>query len=179
MVRLVRPDGEGVDPRDAAKWDAVDEASELLQEGSFEEGLQELKRLIQQDPMNPYAYNLLGICFFELKQLEPARDAFQAAIKVSPDYLGARIALSHVHRELKKPLAAIREAKEALIRFPGDGEAQHALGLAEAAHGNRPDARKHLQGFLDANPEFEVAQEVRQIIEMLGMGKDDEPFEPS
>lgn len=178
MAIIRRRDETGVDPRDAEKWDAVDEASELLQEGSFEEGLTELKRVIQADAMNPYAYNLLGICLFELKQLEPARDAFAAAIKVSPDYLGARIALSHVYRELKQPLAAIREAKEALLRFPGDGEAQHALGLAEAARGNRPDARKHLQGFLESNPEFEAAQEVRQILEMLGLGADDEPFEP-
>src|SRR5690606_2689619 len=103
--------------------------------------------------------------------------AYQAAIRVAPDHLGARVALSHVLRELSDAAGAEREAKEALRRFPKDGEAMHALGLAQAARGNRKEARKNLQGFLDAGPEFEAAQEVRGILEMLGLGDDDDPAE--
>ena len=87
------------------------------------------------------------------------------------------MALAHVLRELGDLTDAEREAKEALRRFPGDGEALHALGLAQAARGNRKEARKNLQGFLDKSPEFEAAQEVRGILEMLGIGDDDEPVD--
>lgn len=163
--------------RDHAHWEAIEEAAELLVEGRFEEGLVELKRVLAADAVNPYAYHLLGGAFHELGQIEASRDAYEAALRCSPEHLGARVALANVLRELGDPAAAERQAKEALRRFPKDGEAMHALGLAQAAAGNRKEARKNLQGFLDAAPEFEAAQEVRGILEMLGMGEDDEPAE--
>ena len=165
------------DVRDAGHWDAVDEASELVQEERYAEALVQLREVIRRDPNNPYAYNLLGVAFFELGQREAARDAYQAAVRVSPEYLGARVALSHVLRLLGDADAALAQAREALNRFPKDPDALHAAGLAYAAKGNRPAARQQLESFLSQNPEFEAAQEVRQILEMLGLGPDDEPLE--
>jgi len=163
--------------RDAAHWDAVEEAAELLQEGRFADALPVLGDVIKQDPNNPYAYHHLGVAFFELGQREAARDAYRAAVRLAPDFLGSRVALSHVLRMLGDVNGALAEAEEALRRFPKDGEAMHAAGLANAAKGNRPTARRQLAGFLETNPQFEASQEVRQILEMLGIGDDDEPIE--
>lgn len=165
------------DARDDARWSAVEEPTELLQEGRYEEALTLLRDVIRSDPDNAYAYHFVGASLFELGQLEPARDAYRAALRVSPDYLGARVALSHVSRRLADPRGAVREAEEALRRFPRDPDATHALALAQAALGRRPEARENLQRFLDSGPELEAAQEVRAILEMLGLGDDDEPFE--
>jgi Flp pilus assembly protein TadD len=165
------------DERDAAHWEAVEEASELLQEGDREGALTELKRILDADPHNPYAFNLLGNVLWELERLEPARDAFKAATLVSPTFLGARISLSHVLRRLRDLDGAEHEARRALALFPKDGEAMHALGLALASRGKRVEARRSLEGFLASNPEFEAATEVRGILEMLGIGDDDEPLD--
>ncbi|WP_437769109.1 tetratricopeptide repeat protein [Sorangium sp. So ce281] len=162
---------------DAAHWEAVEEAAELLQEEQVQEALVVLRDVIKASPSNPYAYNLLGHALYELGQLEPARDAYRAAVRLAPSFLGARVALSHALRRLGDTDGAIAQAKEALRRFPKDGEAMHAMGLSYAARGNRALARKHLQGFLDAGPEVEAAMEVRQILEMLGVGGDDEPLQ--
>ena len=94
-------------------------------------------------------------------------DAYRAAIKLSPDYLGARISLSHVLRMLGDLRGAIAEAEEALRRSPGDGDALHAAGLAHAARGDDATARKYLNAFLATGPEFEAATEVRAILETL------------
>ncbi len=171
---MMRTDKEA---RDAAHWEAVEEAAELLQEGRYHEALLELRKVIQAQPNNPYAYNHLGHAFFELDQKEAARDAYRAAIKLAPDFLGARVSLSHMLRLLGDTKGALSEAREALRRFPGDGEAMHAMGLAYAARGERKMAKKHLEGFLNANPEFEAQLEVRQILEMLGLGPEGEPLE--
>jgi tetratricopeptide (TPR) repeat protein len=168
---------EKKDPRDAAFWDAVDEATELLQERRHHDALLHLRDVIKTQPNNPYAYHYLGIAFFELKQLEPARDAYRAAVRLAPDYLGARIALAHVLRLLGDPKGSLAEANEALRRFPGDGEALHAAGLANAAMGHRKVAKKQLEGFLGTNPELEAQDEVRQILEMLGVGEEGDPVE--
>jgi Flp pilus assembly protein TadD len=177
-MRDKTPPREGTrDERDSRHWEAIEEAAEMLQEGNFEGALLELKRVLFADPQNPYAFNLLGTALWELDRLEPARDAFKAATLVSPTFLGARVSLSHVHRRLKELEEAEQEARTALTYFPRDGEAMHALGLALAARGKRGEARKSLEGYLATNPEFEAATEVRGVLEMLGLGDDEDPLE--
>lgn len=163
--------------RDDAHWDAVEEAAELLVERRHGEALVLLRDAIKADPNNPYAYHHLGAAFYDMKNLEGARDAYRAALRLAPDYLGSRVGLSHVLRELGDPEAALAEAKEALRRFPKDGDALHASGLAYAALGKRTKAREKLEAYLGTNPELEATHEVRQILEMLGIGPDDEPIE--
>lgn len=158
-------------------WSAVEEATELLVEERYVEALIELRRVIKADPKNPYAYHYLGVALFETGEIEASRDAYRAALKLAPNYLAARVGLSHTLRTLGDAEGALREAKEALRRFPKDGDALHAAGLAHAARGNKHLAKEHLERYLQSGPEAESALEVRQILEMLGIADDDEPVQ--
>lgn len=162
---------------DAAHWAAVEDACELLLEERLEEGLRALRDVLQADPTNPYAYHYAGAAMYELRQLEPARDAYRAALRYAPGYLAARVALSHVLRELGDARGALVEAQEALARHPRDGDAMRAAGLAHAALGQRKAARRQLEGFLGGGAEVEGRMEVQQILEMLGIGEEGEPLE--
>jgi Flp pilus assembly protein TadD len=169
--------GPGSDARrDESHWEAVEDATELLQEGRYPEALLALRDVIKAQPNNPYAYNYLGVAFFETRNLEAARDAYRAAVRLAPEYLGARVSLSNVLRMLGDADGALAQAREALRGFPKDGDALHAAGLANAAKGNRGEARRQLEGFLGSSPELEAQQEVRQILEMLGLGEEGEPL---
>jgi Flp pilus assembly protein TadD len=161
---------------DAEHWGAVEEATELLMEERYVEALIELRSVIKKDAKNSYAFHYLGVALFETGEHEAARDAYRAALRLSPDYLGARVGLSHTLRMLGDAEGALREAKEALRRFPKDGDALHAAGLAHAARGNKHLAKEHLERYLQTGPEAESALEVRQILEMLGINDDDEPM---
>lgn len=152
------------EPSDAARWEAVEEATELLHEERFREAMVELRRVIEADAKNPYAYHFLGVAFFEVGELEPARDAYLACLKLAPAYLGARIALSHVLRLLGDVRGALREGLAALSRAAGDADALYAVGLAYHAAGESTAARKYLEAFLETSPEFEVAVEVRSLL---------------
>jgi Flp pilus assembly protein TadD len=152
---------------DAARWEAVEEATELLHEERYREAMVELRRTIEADPKNPYAYHFLGVAFFEAGELEAARDAYTACLKLAPHYLGARIALCHVLRMLGDVREAVREGLAALSQSPGDPDALHAVGLAYHARGDGAAARKYLEAFLEAGPEFEVALEVRALLASL------------
>ncbi|HZO14458.1 MAG TPA: tetratricopeptide repeat protein [Polyangiaceae bacterium] len=163
--------------RDAEHWSAIEDAVELLLERQYEKALLELRDVLKRDPSNAYAYHHLGNALYDLGQLEPARDAYRAAVRHRPHYLAARIALSHVLRKLGSFDAAMREANQALQRFPGDGEAHFASGMALAACGERDRARFHLERFLASHPELEAALEARGVLAMLERGDDDEPFE--
>lgn len=162
---------------DAAHWTAVEDACELLLEERYEEGLRALRDVLRGDPTNPYAYHYAGAAMYELRQLEPARDAYRAALRYAPNYLAARVALSHVLRELGDGRGALTEAQEALARFPRDADAMRAAGLAHAALGQRKAAKRQLEGFLSGSPDLEDRLEIQQILEMLGLGEEGEPID--
>jgi tetratricopeptide (TPR) repeat protein len=152
------------DAAGGAHWSAVEEAVELLHEQRFREGLVELRRVLSSDPKNPYAYFFLGQAFFETGEMEAARDAYAACLKLAPGHLGARVALSHVLRALGDIRGAIREGMAALSRAPGDADALYALGLAHHSRGDLAAATKYLEAFLATGPEFEVAVETRALL---------------
>ena len=164
---MTRPDDE---PSDAARWEAVEDATELLHEERFREALRELGRVIRLDPHNPYAYYFLGIGLFEVGEVEAARDAYAACVKEAPGHMGARVALCHVLRILGDVRGSIREGMAALSRVPGDPDALHAVGLAYHARGDDVATRKYLEAFLQTGPELEVALETEAILASLRGG---------
>jgi Flp pilus assembly protein TadD len=153
--------------QDAEHWDEVEEVTEMLNEERFHEALIVLRALAMKSPANPYVFHYLGVALFEVGELEPARDAYRACLKRAPTHLGARVALCHVLRSLGDTREAVKEGLQALSQAPGDADALHALGLAYVARGDRVAARRYLEAFLEANPEFEVATEVRGILSSL------------
>jgi tetratricopeptide (TPR) repeat protein len=158
------------DARDRAHWDAVVDATELLHEERFREALVALGHVIKADAQNPYAYYFLGIAFFEVGELEPARDAYRAALALAPKHLGARVALTHVLRQMGDLREALKEGTTALGQAPGDSDALHAIGLVHLDRGDDAAARRYLEAFLATKPEFEVATEVRGLLDGLDKG---------
>ena len=92
----------------------VEEAVELLHDERFRDALYALRDVIKASPQNPLRVPLLG-WRLETAQPEAARDAYRAAVRLAPNYLGARVALSHVLRMLGDLRGAIAEAEEALV----------------------------------------------------------------
>lgn len=159
------------DDADAEQWAAVEEATELIQEERYQDALYALRDVVKADPTNAYAYHFMGVALYEVGQMQPARDAFRVAVKLAPSYLGARTHLAQTLRKLGEHRAAIREGMEALRLAPADGDALHAVGMAHVGLGNRTEGRRYLEAFLDTKPEFEIATEVRQIIEMIRLAE--------
>lgn len=157
---------------DADRWAAVEDATELLLDRNYPEALARLKKVIEADPGNAYAYHYVGVALDELGRAEAARDAFEAALRASPNYLAARIGLAHALRKTGDLMAAVAHGREALARFPDDGDAHFAIGLALAAAGDRPGAIRHLEAFLRSGPEIEAQIEARAMLERLTAGGD-------
>jgi cytochrome c-type biogenesis protein CcmH/NrfG len=150
--------------RDAERWAAVEEATELLHEERYKEALEELRDVLRQDPENHYAFFYLGQTMYEVGEMEPARDAYQAALKLAPQHLGARVALTHVLRKLGDTRGAVKEGLVALEQAPTDGEVLYAIGLAYLARGDNVSARRHLEAFLRSKPELETRLEVEGLL---------------
>jgi tetratricopeptide (TPR) repeat protein len=154
--------------RDAAHWAAVEEATELLHEERYKEALEALREVLRADPQNPYAFFFLGQTFYEVGELEPAREAYSAALRLAPNHLGARVSLTHVLRKLGQTRQAVAEGLVAIEQAPTDGDALYALGLAYLARGEEVPARRYLEAFLRSNPELETRIEVEGLLQGLG-----------
>ena len=150
--------------RDAAHWAAVEEATELLHEERYKEALEALRDVLRDDPENPYAFFFLGQALYEVGELQPARDAYRAVLRLAPEHLGARVSLTHVLRKLGETRDAVSEGLVALEQAPTDGDVLYALGLAYLARGDNVAARRHLEAFLRANPELETRIEVEGLL---------------
>lgn len=154
--------------RDAAHWEAVEEAVELLHEERFREALEVLREVLKADPTNAYAFFFTGQGLYEAGEMEPARDAYRACLAQAPAHLGARIALTHVERKLGRHREAIKEGMIAVEQAPTDGDALYAVGLAYAARGDDAAARRYLEAYLRAKPELETRMEVEAILAAMG-----------
>jgi Flp pilus assembly protein TadD len=164
------PPSEPLDPVDAKHWEEVEDAVELIHDQQVIEAILALRQVIQRSPKNPYAYHWLGVALFESSELAAARDAYRAALALSPNYLGARVHLSHVLRMLGDVRGALEQAEVARRQSPDDAEVWHALGLAYAQRGDREQAAKWLEAYLaKGQPEAEVQLEVRAILNQLGV----------
>ncbi len=150
--------------RDAAHWEAVDEAAELMHEERFHEALRVLRDVVIADPTNAYAFFFMGQALYEVGEMEPARDAYRACLNLAPKHLGARIAITHVERKLGRLREAIKEGMLAVEQSPQDADALYAVGLAYAARGDNPAARRYLEAFLKAKPELETRLEVEALL---------------
>ncbi|MFO0738076.1 MAG: tetratricopeptide repeat protein [Labilithrix sp.] len=156
--------------RDAERWAAVEEATELLHEERYKEALEELRQVLHRDPENHYAFYYLGQAMYEVGEMQPARDAYLATLKLAPQHLGARVALTHVLRKLGDTKSAVQNGLVALEQAPTDGEVLYAIGLAYLARGDNVSARRHLEAFLRAKPELETRIEVEALLMSMDGG---------
>jgi len=156
--------------RDAERWAAVEEATELLHEERYKEALEELRGVLHRDPENHYAFYFLGQTMYEVGEMQPARDAYVAALKLAPQHLGARVALVHVLRKMGDLKSAVQHGLTALEQAPTDGEVLYAVGLAYLARGDNVSARRHLEAFLRAKPELESRMEVEGLLMSMDGG---------
>jgi Flp pilus assembly protein TadD len=166
---------EELDPVDAKHWGEVEDAVELIHDQQVVEAILALRKVVQASPKNPYAFHWLGVALFESGELEAARDAYRAALALSPKFMGARVHLSHVLRMLSDVRGALEQGEIARRQNPDDPDVWHALGMAHAQRGEKDAARKWLELYLvKGNPEFEVSSEVRAVLDRMGPPKETE-----
>lgn len=112
LYRLVRDKG----PR--TPFAAARLAELYLKEGRVKEAAEQLESLRREDPTNPVPVYYLGLIAFEQQDVPRARDLFERAILLNPDYEPAYLDLVSAHLALNKPAQALEAAQRARARFP-------------------------------------------------------------
>lgn len=149
---------------DAALWDEVEEAVELLREGERAEAVALLRDIIAAHRQNAYAHFFLAQAFFEEQRWAEALAGYVAALEQRPRYLGAMIGAGQCLRFMGRYDHAVRMARQALLIDKDDADALYLAGMAHFAAGRNAAAKGFLLRFLETRPEAEVAFEVREIL---------------
>ena len=134
----------------------------LLKRNRLDEARDLAERALAEDAQSVAAFVCLGDALAALGELSPAREAYDAALGLSPSDTDIKVRLSLLARKSGDLKAALRHADDAWTERADDREAGNAIGAALAALGERMAAREVLTAMANGRP---VPDWVRDVIE--------------
>lgn len=156
-----------MDDAQSKRWEAAEEGIELVRAGEVDRAIDELLRVMREDPENEHAFQFLGHAYFEKEAYPEALKAYVEALKIAPDYVGAMVGAGQSLRMMGEYDRAIRMGLRALQKRRDDGDALFLVGAAHFQKGENQAARRYLERFLQTNPELEVALEVEGMLQVI------------
>lgn len=152
---------------DGARWDAVEEALELLREERADEAIPLLRATLERDPGNAYAHFHLGTALASQGKHGPALAALTEAERRAPGYLGAAVAGGWCLHEMGRFAEAVKAGERALAMQADDPDALHLLTLSHAELGAPREAAAYLERYLKANLTAEERFEADALLQAL------------
>ncbi len=123
-----------------------------LRVNAFDKALATIDGLIKADPQNPLFYNLKGAVFLGKNDVIKARENFNQALTIQPNYFPAVSNLARLDMQDQKPDVA-KGRFEAILRNDDKNiQAMSALSSLASAQGNTAEATRWLELASDRNP---------------------------
>jgi len=130
-----------------------DNGVEKAKKGDHPGAIEELKLAIKEYPSFPLAFNELGVQYLKLNQLENADEAFQGALKITPDAFAALINRGIANVLMKRYGEAVPILRKAVKKNDQSAVGHYFLGQALANLGLFEDAEKELLASLKLGKE--------------------------
>ncbi len=127
-------------------------ATFMLDKGDVSSALSELQSVVTQSPNNPVAHFNLGRAHAARREWEQARQHFQKAIDLRPDYMQPRLALAQLQVTLGDYDAALKSAQEVLAIDRNSTNARLIASAALMGQKKFADSRQLLDSMLKVNP---------------------------
>ena len=127
-------------------------ATFMLDKGDVSRALSELQAVVTHSPNNPVAQFNLGRAHAARGEYEQARQLFQKAIDLKPDYVLARLSLAELQLTQRDFDAAFKSAQEVLLKYDRNNNTARLVESA-ALMGQKKfgDSRQLLDSMLKAN----------------------------
>ncbi|MGD8316436.1 MAG: tetratricopeptide repeat protein, partial [Myxococcales bacterium] len=119
-----------MDEFQSKRWEAAEEGIELLHAGDADRAIDELLRVVRDDPENEYAYHFLGHAYFEKEAFPEALKSYVEALRLAPDYVGAMVGAGQTLRMMGEYDRAIRMGRRVLEIRQDDPDALFLVGAA-------------------------------------------------
>jgi len=123
----------------------LQEAEELLRQGSSEEAKKKVQEELEKNPSSLEGYNLLGIIYTDERDFANAFAAYEKALKLNPNSTRTLNNLGSLYVAQNKLDLAEKEFKKVLLLEAGNRDANYNLGLLLMARGSPAAAILHFQ----------------------------------
>jgi len=116
----------------------------LMTQGHLDEAISEIRHSLEYDPLSIYMQAFLGVVLLTSKKYQQASEHLQKALDLEPNNFIARSALGVAYCFQSRIEEGIREIQQAIDLSDRDEWPVAALGIVQAAFGDRSRAREIL-----------------------------------
>lgn len=145
----------------------------LLMTGRFDEGIKEMLRARELDPLSPSIMQSLGWAYYQSRRFDEALATFQSMLDLAPDMAYGLATYSWALRHVGKTELAVETAEKALRLSSGGQFYVAALGAAYASAGRTTDARAAFTRLDEMSATGYVSPYMRALVD-LHLGQRDE-----
>lgn len=140
----------------------VNRAAILMRDGRPDDAIVQLQSVLSQEPENSEALNTLGSAFAMLADYRNAQGAFEAALRIRPQLVSARVNLARVLLRAGRIEEASLQLDQALAAAPMDIDTRIAKGQVLVARGQPAEAIEYYRRLAaelpaDASVRFNLA----------------------
>jgi len=132
----------------------VDDILALFSKEQFQEALDALEELISEKPNDALLFNIRGACFAGLGQIILAKENYEKAIVLNPEYSKAHFNLAGALHELDEFDASIRSYQDSIVIEPDHAEAHNNLGNVFTEVGQLDAAIKSYEKAICIKPDY-------------------------
>lgn len=148
-------------------------AAALLSEGKVNEAVAAFEKIVEADPTNANSQYNLGIAYERRDQYEKARERYEEAIKIKPDFGAAFLSIGNSFMTQKNFVDAITPLSKAVELLPQSYEAAYNLGACYSNSGNYAEAESAFKKAIAINPKEPIVHQQLGMA-LLGQSKKDE-----
>ena len=129
----------------------------LYSNGQVQEALDGVETLTKDYPDEPLLYNISGVCYKAIGQLDAAVKSFEKALAIKPDYTEVNYNLGLTFQELDQLDAAVNCYEKAIAVNPDHAEAHNNLGVTLKELGQLDDAVRSYEKAIAIRPDYTEA----------------------
>ena len=135
----------------------VDSVIALYSSGKIQEAINAIKALNENYPNVPLLFNILGVCYETLGELDAASKMFKTAVTIKPDYAEAYFNLGVVQKGNEQPELSIESYRKAIAIKPNYPDAHNNLGNVFLDLNQYDNAVEHFEWAVAYKPDFAEA----------------------
>jgi len=135
----------------------INSVIKLYSNGQMQEALDAVDTLTKDYPNEPLLYNISGVCYKAIGQLDAAVKSFKKALAIKPDYIEVNYNLGVTLKELGHLESAVKCYEKAVALKPNYVDAHYNLGNALKELGQSDLAVKSFEKAVALKPDFAEA----------------------
>ena len=112
-----------------------------MMEGRFDEGIDQMLRTRELDPLSPSVLQALGWCYYQARRFDEAVATFRNMLEAVPDFPYGLVTYSWLLRHTGDMDRAVKTAEKALQLSGGSQFYLSVMGSTYAAAGQQKEAR--------------------------------------